>query len=321
VVATYRRRALLESTLEELLAATAPAEVVVVDDGSGDGTAELLAERAAAEPRLRPVIQGNAGEMAARLAGARAATGDVVLLLDDDVIPAPGIVEGHARHHATATDLVVVGYMPVPPARPARTSYPRDIYARAYEAHTAAWEAHPDRVLRVLWAGHLSLRRDAFLALGAALPAEALPYHADLDFGIACERAGLRGVFDRRLASRHLYERSVDAYAADAAKSGHGTRDAHRRHPDVLGPLPGDFATAGLPRPAAWLVRRSATAAWPRALAGALVATAGALRLWRLQRFAAAALLWRMEQQRAVASSPPSAAAPVPSRPTEESLR
>lgn len=298
VVATHRRRALLAAVLDEVLAATAPAEVVVVDDGSGDGTAELLAERAAAEPRLRPLVTANAGPMAARLAGARFATGDVVLLLDDDVVPARGVVDGHARHHAQAGDLVVIGSMPVAPGPVTRTSYPRDIYARTYRAHTEFWQSDPGRILRTLWSGHLSLRRDAFLALEDALLGVDLGYHEDLELGLLCERAGLRGCFDPSLTSRHLYERTREQFLRDGARSGRGLREVHRRHADLLGPMPEDGFTSDLPAPAAWLVRRSARARWPCVVADVLVAVAGALRLWRVQRFAAGAVRWRMEQHR-----------------------
>ena len=45
--------------------------------------------------------------------GVQCSTGDVVLLMDDDVIAGPGLVSAHARRHAGADGLVVVGSMPV----------------------------------------------------------------------------------------------------------------------------------------------------------------------------------------------------------------
>jgi glycosyltransferase involved in cell wall biosynthesis len=298
VIPTHQRRAQLDAVLEEILANTAPAEVVVVDDGSTDGTDAMLRRRAEAEPRLRAVVQENGGSMSARLTGARAATGDVVLLLDDDVVPEAGTVEGHARHHAVDERVVVAGYMPVAPAARDGHSYPRDIYSRTYEGHCRAWEAEPDRMLQTLWSGHISVRRDALLALEPRLRGVSVRYHEDLDFGLLCAEAGLRGIFDRTLRSRHVYERSPAGWRRDAANSGRGLADVHARHVATLGPFDPAGVEAGLPAPAAWLLRRSRTSAWPRRVLRAAINVLGAVRALRLQRFAAG-LLWRIDQREA----------------------
>lgn len=61
-------------------------EVVVVDDGSCDGTQELLLERAAAEPLIKPVItNANRGKGAVVAAGVRQASGELTLITDVDL--------------------------------------------------------------------------------------------------------------------------------------------------------------------------------------------------------------------------------------------
>jgi glycosyltransferase involved in cell wall biosynthesis len=63
-----------------------PFEVIVVDDGSTDGTFAALGRLAAADPRLRVLrFRRNAGQTAALAAGFRAARGDVVVTLDADL--------------------------------------------------------------------------------------------------------------------------------------------------------------------------------------------------------------------------------------------
>ena len=102
VVVTWNSRALLERCLAALPAATAglATEVIVVDNGSRDGTAELLdaavrsdgAAPGVAGPRELVVIRNgtNRGVAPARNQGLRRARGALVALLDVDTVPAPG---------------------------------------------------------------------------------------------------------------------------------------------------------------------------------------------------------------------------------------
>ena len=96
----------LRLTLASLTRQTASAEVVVVDDGSSDHTQAVLAE-AARERSLvlvrHPVAKGRS---AASNAGARAASGDLLLFLDGDTLAGPELVERHLDRHSRTPSLV-----------------------------------------------------------------------------------------------------------------------------------------------------------------------------------------------------------------------
>jgi glycosyltransferase involved in cell wall biosynthesis len=85
VIPTYNYGHLLPRALDSvLIQQAADIELIVVDDGSGDGTVEVLAGYRARYPYLKVVRQANAGAAAARNHGIREAGGRYVLLLDAD---------------------------------------------------------------------------------------------------------------------------------------------------------------------------------------------------------------------------------------------
>jgi GT2 family glycosyltransferase len=99
VVVTRDNLVFTRLCLESLLGNTAgPAyEVIVVDNGSSDGTPEYLRALGAANPRLKPILNPrNAGFARACNQGLAGATGEVLVLLNDDTIVPPRWLSGLA---------------------------------------------------------------------------------------------------------------------------------------------------------------------------------------------------------------------------------
>lgn len=105
----------IEKSLGSVLAQdVAEMEVIVVDDGSTDGTWPLLTELAARDARIRPVHQENAGASVARNTGLELCRGEYVRFIDaDDEVP-PGSMRAlltSARENDS--DLVLAAYTEV----------------------------------------------------------------------------------------------------------------------------------------------------------------------------------------------------------------
>src|SRR3984957_21212021 len=82
VIVNYNYEKFLAAAIDSALEQSyAPLEVIVVDDGSSDGSREIIAGYA---DRIRTVLQNNAGQGAAYNAGWLAARGEFVLFLDSD---------------------------------------------------------------------------------------------------------------------------------------------------------------------------------------------------------------------------------------------
>lgn len=106
IVPTYNGRTLLEKNLPGLVACAGECEIIVVDDGSTDSTAEYLRE---CFPRIVSLtMDANGGFARACNAGVRQARGDIVYLLNSDVSVSPGFLDA-VLPHFQRPDVFAVG--------------------------------------------------------------------------------------------------------------------------------------------------------------------------------------------------------------------
>jgi glycosyltransferase involved in cell wall biosynthesis len=210
VVPTYNRRDGILRLLTALAEQSYPAdqfEVVVVNDGSTDGTAEALAQFAAPY-RLRVLEQANAGPAAARNAALHQADGRLIVFLDDDVVPGPDLLAVHASVQGDADDLVVVGPM-YPP-----TDWPRSVWVRWEERQLLKQYDAMDRgqyacTPRQFYTGNASAPRALLLRAGGFDPRFKRAEDVELAFRVWA------------MGARFHFEPSADVlhYAARSFKS------------------------------------------------------------------------------------------------------
>jgi glycosyltransferase involved in cell wall biosynthesis len=159
VVPTRDRVGYLDVTLRALAAQdiAGPYELIVVDDGAGDGTAEL-AERVGA----RLVRPARRGPNSARNAGIEVAVAELVAFVDDDTHAPPGwlraIVEGAARHpEADAFGGPIRARLEGPAPRTCGREGP---------PITSLDLGPADREVELVWSANMAVRRTAFERVG-----------------------------------------------------------------------------------------------------------------------------------------------------------
>lgn len=103
IIPTYNRQPILEKCLRALEkqqiaehSRIAGYEIVLVDDGSTDGTLEWLQANAAQFPHVKSLCQNHQGPAAARNLGVESSTGDTIIFIDSDLVVTENFLQAHA---------------------------------------------------------------------------------------------------------------------------------------------------------------------------------------------------------------------------------
>jgi glycosyltransferase involved in cell wall biosynthesis len=228
IVCTRNGDHTLPACLESLMAQDYPDyEVIVIDDGSRDATAELT--RRFGQVRYRH--QEHAGLSVARNLGADLATGSIIAYTDDDCMAHPGWLR-HLSHAFEDAAVVAAGGPNIPPP-------PRNRVERVVAAAPGA-PAHvllSDTEAEHLPGCNLAIRKDALGRIGG-FRAEFTAAGDDVD---VCWRLREQGVlrFVPGAMVWHHRRFTVKAYLNQQRGYGHAEALLMKAHPGRFGPLGG----------------------------------------------------------------------------------
>lgn len=202
IIPTYNRKEMLAEMIGMLRNQTIDPsvfEVVVVDDGSMDGTPDFI--RALDVPfTLRVITQENSGPSRARNHGAEEAAGQMIVFMDDDLVPEPEMIEAHRDALADDRTNVVIGKL-MPWAEGSGGAWNR-WEDRIYAKHYAAVESNKRPPSgRRLYSGNFSVWREAFLSAGGF--DETLLRGEDVELGFRLESRGATFKFGSKAAAFH----------------------------------------------------------------------------------------------------------------------
>ena len=195
-IPTYNRGAIVAETVQRLFALDPPPDAIVVVDQSAEPN-EALA-RWHREGRIQLIRLDAPSIPRAMNEGLLAAKTAVVLYLDDDVEPAPGLIAAHERAHASAEIWAVVGQILQPGEEPRHFAQPED----DLEFHFSHDEG---RFVANVMAGNLSVKREH--AIGAGGFDEnyvGAGYRFETDFALRLVAAGGKIWFSPEASLRHL---------------------------------------------------------------------------------------------------------------------
>ncbi len=242
IIASHNRRDLLQRCLESLAEQTAdPAsfEVIVAADGSEDGTAEM-AEAFETPYALRVLRLPKSGHAAAQNAALEVARGAACLLLDDDVVASPELVEGHIEGHRQHPRAIGIGALTQQPVT--ADDWYAHAYARGWAEHYAELEGR-EAHWSDCYGANLSFPREAIREIGGV--STDIPSAKDFDLALRLRRGGCTPVFLPRAHGVHDDQKRSDRMLADARRAGAMHVELSRRFPEAAPELLDWTAGAG----------------------------------------------------------------------------
>lgn len=201
VVATYNRLDGILSLLSSLERQTLPRdsyEVIVIDDGSREPVQSHI-EALKLPLKHQIITQKNQGQAAARHRGVEAASGDVIVIVDDDMELESTFLEAHLEAHEAGAE-VVLGHIMDEPGLEKRPLFER-FHALHLSRLIAKMEAGAPARGAYLCTGNVSFRRNAFLEIGGFN--HKMSRSEDRDLGLRFELAGKKIVFGSKARSIH----------------------------------------------------------------------------------------------------------------------
>ena len=235
IIPTYQRRDSLLRALASLRAQTLPAseyEVIAAVDGSTDGTHEALGAFTA--PYALTALQGpNRGRARACNAGIRAASGALVVLLDDDMEASPGFLAAHAAAHGAPALRAVVGAAPIvaDPGSPPFVRY----MARGFRSRLDRLARPGYRLgFRDTYTGNFSAPRDLLLAVGGFDESFQVYGHEDYELALRLQKAGAELTYDADALAHQHYEKTFAGFARDGIARGRTAVLFAGKHPEIV---------------------------------------------------------------------------------------
>lgn len=240
VIPTYNRAEWLKRVIESLLNQTyQDFETIVVDDGSVDETENMIREVMKNAPcELAYFKQENKGPGSARNAGITHAKGELILFIDDDVLPAPNLLEehisGHQQHHGE--NIAIVGsvvYAPElkvsPFMRWAITKGPSFTQSREKNGARLGY--------RYFCTANISLTGRFMLEKGM-FDESFRPFFEDMELGYRLEQQNLQIVLNKNAIGYHLHGETFQNYCDRSKLAGQSAAAFHTKWPAAATSLP-----------------------------------------------------------------------------------
>lgn len=242
LVPAYNERECIANTLNSLAASDYPIEVVVIDDGSTDGTADIV--EAMAMPFVRLIRQANGGKSTALNTGIAAASHDIVVMMDGDTVFEPSTVRELVQPFGDGTIGAVAGNAKVGNRESLIGAWQHIEYVLGHNLDRRMYDML--NVIPTIPGAVGAFRKEALRRVGG-MSDDTLAEDTDITMAVLCD--GWRIVYAERARAWTEAPASLQQLWSQRYRWSYGSMQAmwkHRRAVTSRGPA-GRFGRLGLP--------------------------------------------------------------------------
>lgn len=240
IMPCYNRSYDLLQTLQayERQDTTEPFEIIAIDDGSQDATFEILRNYQPKRFQLIPLqLAENSGPSVARNMGLKHASSPLLIFVGDDIVPDPGLIEGHLRAHRNHPDptVAILGRVCWAEDLPQNTLMKHIDGPGAQQFSYYYLQDGQEYDYRHFYTANISIARQMFDVIDHWFD-DTFVYAAyeDAELAYRLAQQGLRIIYDANIVGRHYHYHSILSFTTRQQRCGSMAWVFEKKNPGVM---------------------------------------------------------------------------------------
>ncbi len=238
IIPTYNRKNILKKCLNALFAQVLSKEqyeIIIVDDGSTDGTNNMINEEIQknSDIRIRYFKQENKGPASARNLGINNSIGDIILFIGDDIIATPKLLNQHIVFHYKypQNNIAILGYVTWSPEIKIT---PFMFWLEHGGPQFSYYKFIHEEEVENFWTCNISLKRSFLIKNGYF--DEDFPYaaHEDTELGYRLQKKGLQIIYNKNAIAYHYHSTNIEKYCYRQKLVGKSFIILHKKYPEIF---------------------------------------------------------------------------------------
>lgn len=239
IIPTYNRRYILGEVLNGYAKQSYQKlikEIIIIDDGSTDDTVSLVKDFIDSLPfKIIYIRQDNKGPAEARNKGINVASGDMILMTGDDIVPHHDMIKEHFHSHRSYDfnkNICVLGKT-VWPSNMKITAFMKYIQEMGLQFGYSIIPDENDVPFNFFYTSNISVRRD-FLLEGKLFDT-GFPYAAweDIEIAYRLKKRGLRIIYNKNAIGHHHHKISFASFRKRQERSGYAAFIFYKKHEEL----------------------------------------------------------------------------------------